>query len=309
MNQPAANATASGRHSRSMGRAISLGRRRSRDRVFVGLCVTVAAASTAVLLVLLGAIVYAGVRYLDLGFLTGFPSAYAERAAFMVPIMGSLVIMYVCALFALPIGVATAVLLEEYKPTKNPLLVKLHGLVQINITNLAGVPSIVYGILGYTAFYRFLDFGRSVLTGGLTLMLVSLPIVITSAREALRAVPDSLREATLAMGSTKWQMVSRTTLPAAIPGIMTGSILAMSRAIGEAAPVMIVSGAVFLTFRPVHLFDQFTAMPCQIFNWVSKPQQEFHDVAASGIIVLLVILLSFNVLAVIIRQTSQKDLA
>ncbi|MCA9283556.1 MAG: ABC transporter permease subunit, partial [Phycisphaerales bacterium] len=146
-------------------------------------------------------------------------------------------------------------------------------------------------------FYLQLPFGRSVLAGGLTLMLVILPIVIVSAQESLRAVPDSIREAALAVGATKWQMVSKTTLPAAIPGIMTGSILAMSRAMGEAAPILVIGGILYITYVPENLMDGFTVMPLQIYNWVGRPQEEFHKVAATGIIVLLVVLLSFNTVA------------
>jgi phosphate transport system permease protein len=157
-------------------------------------------------------------------------------------------------------------------------------------------------------YYVRLPFGRSVLAGGLTLMLVVLPVVIISAQEALRGVPNTLREGALAAGATRWQMVSRMTLPASIPGIMTGSILAMSRAIGEAAPILVIAGIVFILFRPQNVMDDFTAMPLQIYNWAGEPQPSFHKVAATGIVVLLTILLSFNALAVLIRQKFQKPL-
>jgi phosphate transport system permease protein len=157
-------------------------------------------------------------------------------------------------------------------------------------------------------YYLQLPFGRSVLAGGLTLMLVVLPIIIVASQEALRAVPSSLREGALALGSTRWKVVSRMTLPAAVPGVMTGSILAMSRAIGEAAPMLVIAGVVYITFTPQHMMDEFTVMPLQIYNWASLPQEKFHQVAATGIIVLLIILLTFNALAVFIRQTFQKPL-
>ena len=161
-----------------------------------------------------------------------------------------------------------------------------------------------------TTFWYFrLPFGGAVIVGGLTLMLVVLPIVIVSAREALRAVPSSLREAALAAGATRWQMIRKITLPAALPGIMTGSILAISRAIGEAAPLLVVSGVLFIRFAPEHLMDQFTAMPLQIYNWAGRPQEEFHAVAATGIIVLLFLLLAFNTLAIVVRQVFQKPLS
>jgi phosphate transport system permease protein len=219
------------------------------------------------------------------------------------------------------------VYLEEFAPRN-----RLTRFIQLNISNLAGVPSIVYGIIGLTAFtYMFglfgtptdpafefgspdsfwyirLPFGGCVLTGGLTLMIVVLPIVIIASQEALRAVPDSLREGALAAGATRWQMVWCMTLPAALPGIMTGIILSMSRAIGEAAPLLVVGGFLFVTFTPRNLMDDFAAMPLQIYNWASRPQAEFYRVAASGIIVLLAVLLTFNALAVVIRQRFQKPL-
>ena len=422
-------------------------------------------------------------------FLTSPPSRHAEQAGIGPALMGSIWICLVCAVVALPLGVGTAIFLEEFRP-RNRTVKKLHGFIQLNITNLAGVPSIVYGIIGLTAFVQMWDvfgnpndpgwtvgqkwyhmyyletgravfvpvdgrdaepeparstlsfqtddgapirvevlpeeeiepiraavgeqvdafenfiedrieaggtwssgqvsqvmeqafagtglqvdpakvgpevtrrllelnglegrlfrrgmrevtktvesaelrlrlpnvlvegamphafhreswhffqipFGRSVFTGGLTLMLVVLPIVIISAQEALRAVPDSLRQGALACGATQWQMISTMTLPTAVPGIMTGSILAMSRAIGEAAPILIIAGIVYIRFTPEHLMDGFTAMPLQIYNWAGLPQKEFHIVAAAGIIVLLAVLLTFNALAIVIRQKFQKPL-
>lgn len=275
-------------------------------------------------------ILFQGWPGLSLRLLTGVPSMTAEKAGFGPAIVGSVLICGVCSLSALPLGVATAIFLEEYKPKKRVLKV-LHGVVLLNITNLAGVPSVVYGVLGLTAFAKFFDLGnpgdpffsfgssddwyyfqmpmgRGVLTGGLTLMLVVLPMVIVSAQESLRAVPNSMREAALALGTTKWQMVWKITLPAAVPGTMTGAILAVSRAIGEAAPILILAGIVYITFLPQNLMDDFTAMPLQIYDWANQPQKEFHRVSAAGIIVLLVVLLSFNALAIFIRQKFQKPL-
>lgn len=264
-------------------------------------------------------------------FVTEPPSRHPEQAGIGPPLWGSVWICAVCALTALPVGIATAVFLEEYRPRKR-LIRKLHGFLQLNITNLAGVPSIVYGIIGLTAFvhlfglagtidqpavsigdigdwYHFqLPFGRGVMAGGLTLMLVILPIVVVSSQEAIRSVPDSLRQGALACGATKWQMIWKMTLPASIPGIMTGSILAMSRAIGEAAPILVIAGIVFIRFTPQNLMDQFTAMPLQIYNWAGRPQEDFWDVAATGIIVLLAVLLTFNATAVFIRQKFSKPL-
>lgn len=424
------------------------------NRIFTIVCCVSASISVIVLAILLISILQQGLKYLDLSFIAGLPSRNAEEAGLKPAIVGSIMICAICGIVALPLGVGTAVFLEEYKP-KNRILLKLHGIVQLNISNLAGVPSIVYGIIGLTLFvqmfnmmgstnnptlqigadwydqaadeagnyllfpvegpnaepiqletgmvatcdlgdevtvkvlssaeidarydeldqamaeiyteaerradaavsrgtneasereekieaiadelassrraelfagvvaesayidriedrswyYFQLPFGRGVVAGGLTLMLVILPIVIVSSQEALRAVPPSLREGSFGLGATKWQAVRRTVLPAAVPGIMTGAILAISRAIGEAAPILILAGIVYITFIPSNLMDDFTAMPLQIYDWAGRPQKEFHQVAASGIIVLLAILLSFNAAAVFIRQKFQKPLS
>ncbi len=312
-------------------RALPIWRRTLQNRGFLVVCLAATSLSVLMLAVLMVSILLKGWAFLDLQFLSDFPSRKPEKAGFRGALMGSLWVCAVCAFSALPLGVGTAVFLEEYKP-RSRLLRRLHGFVQLNITNLAGVPSIVYGIIGFTAFARMfglfgtvtepafeigsvdslfyfrLPFGGSVLTGGLTLMLVVLPIVIVSAQEALRAVPDSLREGALAAGATRWQMVSRMTLPAAIPGIMTGAILAMSRAIGEAAPLLVIGGFLFVQFVPNNLMDDFAAMPLQIYNWAGRPQDDFRSVAAAGIVVLLTVLLVFNGLAIFIRQKLQKPL-
>ena len=351
------------------------------DYAFRVLCIAVASVSILFLVVLLGSVLIQGVRSLNWNFLTHYPEPEASQAGIGPAIWGTIWVCITCALFALPIGVATAIFLEEFQP-KNKWLMKLHSMVQINITNLAGVPSVVYGILGLTLFvsmggqfgsstepsvtvgvkyfdqflsagdrvlrvpiedasspattvtpgmralndagewvdvnvvasrrkipkdtagreyalvegrssgriedpswyYFRLPFGRSVIAGSLTLMLVILPIVIISSQEALRGVPTSLREAGYGLGATPWQVVRTVTLPAAIPGIMTGAILAMSREIGKAAPILILAGAVFLTASPGNLMDNFTVMPLQIYDWAGRPIKEFHNLAASGII-------------------------
>ncbi|MCI0362979.1 MAG: phosphate ABC transporter permease PstA [Phycisphaerales bacterium] len=306
-------------------------RRLLKDRLFVILCMIGASLSLLALAILLGSILIQGLGHLDLSFFKDVPSAKPAKAGIGPAMWGSIWVCAACALAALPLGVGTAIFLEEFKP-KKPWVRRLHGFLQLNITNLAGVPSIVYGILGLTVFvqlfgivgntndpgftfgspdnwyYFQLPLGRGVLAGGLTLALVVLPIVIIASQEALRAVPDSLREAALASGATRWQMIRQMTLPAAVPGIMTGSILAMSRAIGEAAPMLVIAGVVYITFTPQHLMDEFTVMPLQIYNWAGLPQTEFHKVAATGIIVLLAVLLTFNALAVFIRQRFQQPL-
>ena len=307
-------------------------RRVLRDRLFYVLCAAVATLCVAVLATLIVSIVAQGLEHLDWAFLSSPPSRKPEKAGLGPALWGSIWLCVICAVAALPLGVGTAIFMEEYKP-RHRMAARLHAFVELNIRNLAGVPSIVYGIIGLTVFaqmfllvgntgepgftvgtpddwyYFQLPFGRSVLAGGLTLMLVILPIVIISTQEALRAVPNSLREGALALGSTRWQTIRRVSLPASIPGIMTGAILATSRAIGEAAPVLVICGIVFIRFTPRNLMDDFTAMPLQIYDWAGRPQESFHHVAASGIIVLLGVLLVFNSAAVLIRYLFQKPLS
>jgi phosphate transport system permease protein len=464
------------------------GRRQIVERAFRAVAMSAATLSVLLLAWLLGSILLRGIGHLNWNFLSGVPSRIASEAGLMPAVVGTIFICVIAACFAIPIGVGTAILLEEYRPYRRPWR-QFHDFVQLNITNLAGVPSLVYGLLGLTAFanvfgafgtakspgfefgirhydqfvtaggiavvtpvdrsdsvptvinpatrffnrdtlkpmtvkvmnpqsiqtemqdldrdleafsttvarivseekltgpaleeavahawieaglqadpesmksslvpilaeaagqsgrelrrtlrralrpleraesaarlpdvlltnavpnrtsitapwYFRIPLGRGVLTGGLTLMLVILPIIIISAQESLRAVSGSLRQASLAMGASKWQTIWRVTLPGSIPGVMTGIILAMSRAIGEAAPILIIAGIVYITFAPSHLMDDFTALPLQVYNWASRPQSEFHDIAAAGIILLLALLLVFNGVAVLIRQLSQKQ--
>lgn len=400
------------------GRAVSRRRRGLVSGAFATLCVLIACATVAILGVLLVSIGQQGWATLFSGwewpflrteFFTNAPSRNAGDAGIMPGWWGTLLICSVCALSAIPLGVATAIFLEEYRP-KRKIARAVHGFVELNIRNLAGVPSIVYGLLGLTIFvnafglfgnaltpdlrigvrhydefyladetlalvrvksadapatelvdglkakleeggkrvtlrvlsedelaaivasgealpegailageepyrledrawwYLQLPFGRSALAGGLTLMLVVLPVVIIAACEALRAVPNSLRYGALAAGATRWQMVWKMTLPAAIPGIMTGSILAMSRAIGETAPIIVVGAVVSTRHRPENLMDTFSALPMQIYDWTSRPSDDFRAIAASAIIVLLGVLLAFNLVAVLIRQVFSKPL-
>lgn len=382
--------------------------RKRKNSIFIGICLTTALLSIVILAVLLLAIFAQGWRNLGWRFLTAPPSPDTSEAGIGPAMWGTIWVCFGCALFALPLGVATAIFLEEFKP-RHFALRMIHGFVQLNIANLSGVPSVVYGIIGLTAFasmfglfraaaddapweigvsyeYQFLaedgihvakvsglgdrgeyldlpddlqvrdasgnlvpaniigpgdplpddpkllartfrsdapggrlerkrwyylrlPFGRGVLTGSLTLMLVVLPIVIIASQEALRAVPNSLREGAFGMGATRWQMVWNVTLPASVPGIMTGAILAMSRTIGEAAPILMIAGIVYITSAPRHLMDDFSVMPLQIYNWAGRPQAAFHELAASGILVLLVVLLAFNAIAVFIRQKFHKPLS
>lgn len=390
---------------RQIARRDTRGRQRV-DRLFVYVCVGTAFFSVVILVFLLGTLFVKGLPHLSLAFLSNPPSSDPAKAGIRPALFGTAWACLGCAMFALPLGVATAVFLEEFKP-RHKLLRWFHGFVQLNIANLAGVPSVVYGIIGVTAFvtmfgvmgspnqpglefgvryfdrfypdpdsdaaldvpvagknapetvagkglvaysakgvrvelnvvaadaplpsdpaelartlkagakrdervakprwyYVRLPFGQSVLAGSLTLMLVVLPIVIISSQEALRAVPNSLREGALGLGATRWQVVRNVTLPAATPGIMTGAILSMSRAVGEAAPVLIIAGAAYNRFVPGNLMDQFSVMPVVIYGWAARPGQAFEEVAATGIIVLLGVLLCFNLGAVIIRYRFQK---
>jgi phosphate transport system permease protein len=252
------------------------------------------------LLTLLVQVLVQGLPWLNWHFLTSYPSRHPEQAGLLSALVGTVWLMVLTAAFTVPVGVGAAIYLEEYAP-KNWLT----RLIEVNISNLAGVPSIVYGLLGLTIFVGWMALGRSLLAGALTLGLLVLPIVIMASREAIRAVPWTYREAAYALGADKWQVTKGVVLPAAIPGVLTGTILAMSRAIGEAAPVLAISALVYLTFVPTSPLDRFTVLPIQIFNWVTRPQDEFRGLAAAGIIVLLVILLSMNAIAIYLRNRYQ----
>ena len=252
------------------------------------------------LVTLLVQVLIQGVPWLSLHLLTDYPSRHPEQAGLKAAIFGTIWIMGLTAAFTIPIGVSAAVYLEEYAP-KNWLTTVL----EINISNLAGVPSIVYGLLGLGLFVQLMALGKTVIAGSMTLTLLVLPIVILASREAIRAVPNTYREAAYALGADQWQVIRSVVLPAASPGILTGTILAMSRAIGEAAPIVVISGLVYLTFVPSGPLDRFTALPLQIFNWASRPQEDFRDLAAAGIIVLLVVLLTMNAVSIVLRNRFQ----
>jgi phosphate transport system permease protein len=253
------------------------------------------------LAVLLFDVLRDGLAWLDWQFITSFPSRFAERAGVKAALAGSVWLIGLTALFSFPIGVATAIYLEEYAPQN-----RLTRIIQLNIANLAGVPSIIYGLLGLAVFVRALALERSVLSGALTMTLLILPTIIIAAQEAIRAVPSSLRQASFALGATRWQTVWHHVLPVALPGILTGTILALSRAIGEAAPLITIGALTFIAFTPQSPGDPFTVLPIQIFNWVSRPQDEFHGIAAAGILVLLIVLLSMNAVAIFLRNRYQK---
>lgn len=274
-----------------------------RDRAFRWLLLTSIGASLGLLALLLADTIRDGAGAIDAGFLTSFASFDPEKAGIESAITGTLWLMGVCAAFVVPVGIAAAIYLEEYADGSR----WWNRMIEVNIQNLAAVPSIVYGILGLAFLVRGpLSLGRVVLAGGLTLGLLVLPVVIISAREALRAVPSSIREGSLALGATQWQTIRRQVLPAAVPGIATGVILALSRAIGETAPLILVGAASFVAFNPGGLDSPFTALPLQIFDWISRPQPEFQVLAAGAILVLLAMLLAMNGVAIWLRNRYQQ---
>jgi phosphate transport system permease protein len=272
------------------------------SRAFAGLCLGATALCVLVLALLLLEIFWQGLPWLSVRLLTSFPSVHPEKAGIAAALVSSLWLIALTALFAVPMGVGAAVYLEEYSQAS-----WWRRLVQLNIANLAGVPSIVYGILGLALFVRVLALERSILAGALTLTLVVLPIVILAAQEALRAVPNSIRLASHALGATRWQTVWHQVLPAAAPAIMTGVILAISRAMGEAAPLVAMgAAATFITFIPMSPADDFSALPVQIYDWSSRPDPAYQHVAAAAIVVLLTVLILLNATAVYVRSKYGK---
>ena len=279
-----------------------LQRRRRIGAAFKVALVSASLVGLAFLAVLIVRVVGEGWPWLTQTFLTHFPSVLTpEKAGVKSALWGSVWLIGITVSVSVPIGVAAAVYLEEYAPNN-----RLTRFIHINIANLAGVPSIVYGILGLAVFVRAMRFDRSVLAGALTLSLLVLPVIIIASREALLAVPQSIRHAALALGATKWQTVRSHVLPAALPGILTGVILAVSRAIGEAAPLLMIGALTYVAFVPDGPLDAFTALPIQIYDWCDRPQQTFHHLAAAGILVLLGILIPMNAVAVALRAWHQR---
>jgi len=271
------------------------------DRVFTVSAFVSTIAGLAFLTILVIDVVSDGGGRLSWQFLSNFPSRMAEKAGILSALVGTIWIMGLTSLFAIPLGIGAGIYLEEYGK-KNPVT----RLIEINIANLAGVPSIIYGLLGLGVFVRLMSLERSLLTGALTLSLLVLPIIIIATRESLRAIPYSIKEASYALGATQWQTISRQTLPAAMPGILTGVILALSRAIGETAPLITIGALTYIAFLPHGVFDPFTVLPIQIFNWVSRPQEAFATNAAAGILVLLALTLMLNSIAIYLRHKYQK---
>ncbi len=246
-----------------------------------------------------------GIPWLTTNFFMNYPSRFPKKSGIYPAILGSLWLIVLTGVIAFPIGVGTAIYLEKYAKEN-----KFSDFVKLNIANLAGVPSIIYGMLGLTVFVRAVGMGRSILAGSFTMALLVLPIIIISSQEAIRSVPASIEQASYALGTTKWQTITGVILPYSFPGILTGTILAMSRALGEAAPLVVIGALSYVNFAPKSPLSAFTALPIQIFNWSGMPKREFQNVAAAGIIVLLIILLLVNGTAILLRdkyQVRMKD--
>ena len=272
-----------------------------RDRIFfIGflLAILIGVAGLAALLI---DVLIDGLDFLNWKFLTNYASRKPLESGILAPMAGTVWVVGLTAIFTIPVGIGTAIYLEEFA-RKN----RLTRLIELNISNLAGVPSVIYGLLGLAVFVQFLFNGsRNLTAGALTMTLLILPIVIIASQEAIKAVPSSYRDAAYAMGATRWQVVKTVVMPQAVPGMMSGIILALSRAVGESAPILIISSLVWVTFVPTSPDSKFTVLPLQIFTWVSQPQEDFRSIAAAGIIVLLLILLGMNAVAIWIRNKYQ----
>ena len=279
----------------------NLDRRKKTDYIFRALAKVLTWSSLFVLAILLYHVSITGIDRLSFDFLDRFPSRFPTKAGIKSALHGSIWMLVLVTIISVPVGVATAIYLEEYGK-KN----RLNRFIEINISNLAGVPSIVYGILGLAIFVRFFQFDRSVLAGSFTMSLLILPVIIISSREAIRAVPTTIRLGAYAVGATKFQTIRHHVLPIATPGILTGVILSMSRAIGETAPLIMIGALTYVAFVPESVMDPFTTLPIQIFNWASRPQAAFHEVAAAGIIILLIVLLFMNAVAIFLRNYTNK---
>lgn len=287
-----------------MFESITYGRQPFRQFKTAALHAVASCSTVVVCLILLWlgySVVSQGSEHISWEFFENFSSRLASRSGIKAGIYGSFYLAAMTALFAVPLGIGTAVFLEEYLPEN-----KFRKVIDINIANLAGIPSIIYGMLGLAVFVRTLAFGGSVLSGALTMSLLVLPVIVVASREALKSVPVTIRHAAFALGAEKWQTIKAHVLPAATPGIMTGIILAMARALGETAPLILVGAVTYIAFVPTSPMDSFTVLPLQIYNWSSRPQEAFQVVAAAGIIVLMAIILLSNALAVFIRHQGEK---
>jgi len=277
-------------------------KRRRKDRQFAGLCLAAVMTCLTILVVLLIKLALDGYRHLTWHFITSPLTVRASTTGILTPLLGSLAVMAVTAAVAIPVGVGAAVWLEEFNTRRT----RLSSFIQLNISNLAGVPSIVYGILGLAIFVRWMALGLSILSGGLTMSILILPMVIIVSQEALRSVPSSYREGSLALGATRWQTISRQVLPAATPGILTGVILSISRALGETAPLIVVGAAGYVTFLPTKVWDRYGVLPLQIFNWSRNPNPAMTANAASAILFLMILLLALNSVAIWLRARARQ---
>ena len=275
--------------------------RKHADLIFQLVSLSALVIALAGLAALVFDIVSDGAGRLSFQFLTNIASRKPEEAGVYHALMGSIWVIALTGALALPIGVAAAIFLEEYGSRS-----RMARFIELNISNLAAVPSIIYGLLGLGLFVRLMGMGQSVLAGAATLALLALPVVILSTREALRTVPNSIREGSYALGATKWQTIWHQVLPMALPGVLTGLILALSRAVGETAPLITIGALTYIPFAPDGIWSKFTVLPIQVFNWVSRPQPEFKANAAAGILVLMVLLLSMNAIAIVVRDRQQR---
>lgn len=281
----------------------SIQKNRLKDQLFKIWGIACTLIGLVLLVVFIGDILIDGLMRIDWSFITDLPSRKAEKSGIYTALMGSVWILILTTIISFPIGVAAGVYLEEYSK-KN----RLSAILEINISNLAGVPSIIYGLLGLEVFVRIMNLGASVLAGALTLSLLILPIIIVATREAVKAVPSSIRDASYALGASKWQTIWNQVLPASGGGILTGVILALSRAVGETAPLIVVGALAYVPFAPTNPMDEFSVLPIQIFNWISRPQHGFIENAAAAIIILLLITFVMNGIAVYFRNKWQKRL-
>ncbi len=271
------------------------------EKVFEYVCLSAVVIPLILLAILVIDTAIDGIARLDWDFITSFPSRKPEESGIYPAVVGSILLVGLTAVLAVPVGVGAAIYLEEYADSG-----WLSNLIEVNIANLAGVPSVIYGLLGLEVFVRVAGMGRSLLAGSATMALLVLPIIIMASREALRTVPHEIREACYGLGSTRWQAIRQVVLPMALPGILTGTILSISRAIGETAPLLVVGALTYMTFLPEGLDSPFTVLPIQIFNWVSRPQEEFVLNAAAGIVVLLAVMMMLNAVAILLRNKMQK---
>ncbi len=279
----------------------SIQKNRLKDQLFKYWGIFCTLIGLVLLTVFIGDILIDGISRIDWAFITNLPSRKAEKSGIYTALMGSIWILLLTAFIAIPVGVAAAIYLEEYSK-KNWFT----GVLEINISNLAGVPSIIYGLLGLEVFVRMMRLGASVLAGSLTLSLLILPIIIVATREAIKAVPSSIKDASYALGASKWQTIWHQILPASGGGILTGVILALSRAVGETAPLIVVGALAYVPFAPQNPMDEFSVLPIQIFNWISRPQHGFIENAAAAIIILLLITFIMNGIAVHFRNKWQQ---